>query len=216
MLRLTRQQVRQIDQTAIEHYGMSGLVLMENAGRGAAEAIHRIAPSGDLVVLCGKGNNAGDGYVIARHLDLMNRTVKVVSVVPLGSLTGDAAANANIAVRAGLDIEVVEDPAELEATLGSAAILVDCLLGTGATGDPQGVYADAVRTANAADAIRIAIDIPTGLDVDTGVPGEPTFQADATLTFVAEKTGFATKEAREFLGIVEVISIGIPKKMLPV
>ncbi len=202
---LSREQVRQVDQIAIDDFGMSGLVLMENAGRGAAEIIHRISPPGGVAILCGKGNNGGDGYVIARHLQLAGREVVIVSVVDIGELSGDASANATIAAKADIPITqcIVDRP-----------IIVDCLLGTGARGAPSGIYADFVRAANAALAIHIAIDIPTGLDCDTGQASEPTFRADHTITFVASKVGFQKGDANKFTGVIHEVGIGVPTKLL--
>lgn len=212
---LSREQVRGIDRAAIDKYGMSGLVLMENAGRGAAEQISKWVKSDTPVtLLCGQGNNAGDGYVIARHLELMGHSVSIASIVDLSKLTGDAQTNAEIARKADIDIQCVYSSAALDESIRSAEVLVDCLLGTGAKGALRGLYVDAVRAANAATAVRIAIDIPTGLDVDTGEPGDPTFEAELTLTFVGEKLGFQNELAKQFLGRVEVISIGVPQKLL--
>lgn len=211
---LTRDQVRSIDQTAVDRFGMTGLVLMENAGRGAAEIIDRVAPSGRIVILCGRGNNAGDGYVIARHLELAEREVQLVSIVELGSLSGDADANARIAVAAGIEILVLTEPDALATRLESAAVIVDGLLGTGAQGDLREPYASAVRAANAAPAIRIAIDVPTGLDCDTGHACDPTFRADHTISFVAAKVGFDRNDADTYVGAVHVVGIGVPRKLL--
>jgi NAD(P)H-hydrate epimerase len=212
---LSRDQVRRVDQIAIERYGMSGLVLMENAGRGAAEVLHRVAPNGRVVILCGKGNNAGDGYVIARHLQLVGRDVQLVSLADLTDLTestdlaGDAAANASIARAADIPITIFDGD-----RLPPGDVLVDCLLGTGAVGDPRGDFATAIDAANAATAIRVAIDIPSGLDCDTGQPSSPTFRADHTITFVATKIGFANESAKAYVGEVHEVGIGVPQKLL--
>ena len=218
---LSRAEVRQIDQLAIDRFGMSGLVLMENAGREAARIIAERFPAGETCILCGKGNNAGDGYVIARHLQLARSasdrggaTVRMVSVVDTAELAGDAAVNARIVELAELPIAVVAQPQQLAAAIGSPALIVDCLLGTGAVGDPRGLYAEAIRVANALPAKRVAIDLPSGLDADSGMAGEPTFQADLTLTMVAPKLGFATQTAKTVLGEVVVIPIGVPLRLL--
>ncbi|WP_442505292.1 NAD(P)H-hydrate epimerase [Novipirellula sp. SH528] len=211
---LSRDQVRSVDQTAIEEYGMSGLVLMENAGRGAAEVIQQNLASGRVVILCGKGNNGGDGYVIARHLDLMERDVVLVSVVEISSLSGDAAANTAIATRAGLDLRTATTREEIESSLAEADVIVDCLLGTGATGPLRGIYSDAVQVANRSRAARVAIDVPTGLDVDTGDADPNTFRAELTITFVAKKIGFEFEGTQPFLGDIEVVPIGVPRKLL--
>ncbi len=210
---LTRDQVRRVDQVAIREYGMSGLVLMENAGHAAATLIHDHSLPGQIAILCGKGNNGGDGYVIARHLELFGRDVKVFSAVPLDQLRGDAESNASIAVRSGISIHVVGDAARPFVAHVPAAV-VDCLLGTGATGPPRGVYADLVAAANSTDSLRFAIDIPTGLDCDTGVASDPTFLADHTITFVAAKVGFLLGNAADYLGSVHEVGIGVPAKLL--
>lgn len=211
---LSRQQVRQVDQIAIETYGVPGIVLMENAGRGAAEIIDRIASPGLVAILCGSGNNAGDGYVIARHLQLAGREVRIVSMVDCESLKGDARINAMIAQKAEICIRTVRSGGEVSDAISDATTIVDGLLGTGARGPLQGLYAAAVTIANRHEAQRIAIDIPTGLDCDSGEAGEPTFRADHTITFVAPKIGFEQENANAYVGMVHVVSIGAPKKLL--
>ncbi len=218
---LTRAESRQVDQLAIESFGMSGLVLMENAGREAARVIAARYPPADICILCGKGNNGGDGYVIARHLQLAHAaasegqaTVQIVSVVDPAELAGDAAVNAQIARLAEIPMAVVTDSQQLSAAVGTPSLIVDCLLGTGAQGNPRGVYAEAICLANALPARRIAIDLPSGLDADSGAVGEPTFCAELTLTMVAAKVGFATATAKAVLGEVVVIPIGVPLRLL--
>lgn len=216
---LTRAESRQVDQQAIAQFGMSGLVLMENAGREAARVIADRYPLADTCILCGKGNNAGDGYVIARHLQLAQAAaakgaVRIVSVVDPDELSGDAAVNAQIARLAEIPMAVVTDSQQLSAAIGAPELIVDCLLGTGAQGNPRGLYAEAIRLANALPAKRIAIDLPSGLDADSGIPGEPTFSADLTLTMVAPKIGFAAGTAQAVLGEVVVVPIGVPERLL--
>ncbi len=215
---LTRDQVRQVDRIAIDTYSMSGIVLMENAGRGAAEIIDRLAPEGGICILCGAGNNGGDGYVIARHLQLAGRDVEIISVVDLRQLAGDAKINAEIAIRAELVIQVIANQTgianELAGVLARANTLVDCLLGTGARGPLRGIYAEAVAAANDSDAVKFAIDIPTGLDCDSGEASDPTFRAQHTITFVARKVGFEKHNAGEFVGVVHEVGIGVPMKLL--
>lgn len=212
---MKRDEVRQVDSIAINEYGISGLVLMENAGRGAAERIAAWCDPADAVrILCGPGNNAGDGYVIARHLELLGFAVDLVALVPPEKLSGDASANAMIAQRSGIPIATAESVSELEQSINGNHVLVDCLLGTGAKGAPRGLYHDAVRLANATDRKRVAIDLPTGLDCDTGQPSEMTFRADLTITFVAAKDGFQNPDAAPFLGHVETVGIGVPRVLL--
>ena len=217
---LNREQVRSVDQIAIEQYGMPGVVLMENAGRGAAEIIHRLAPASArpgrhrIAILCGGGNNAGDGYVIARHLEMMGHVTRIIAVVDPASLGGDASVNAMIARRAEIEIRHCREPEQIDHALVDAGVVVDCLLGTGARGPLRGIFAGAVSAANRLDAPRVAIDIPTGLDCDSGVAEDPTFRADHTITFVAAKAGFAKRNAGEFTGAVEIVEIGVPRRLL--
>ncbi len=211
---LSRDQVRSVDKTAIEEYGISGLVLMENAGRGAAEVIAESAGEGEIVILCGRGNNAGDGYVIARHLELLGCAVRIVSLVELESLNGDAEVNAKIALKSKIEIRIVSDPDQLAPAMSTADTLVECLLGTGAHGAPRGLIADAIRQANRIAAVRVAIDIPAGLHCDTGVASDPTLIADHTISFVAAKVGFDRNDAVQVVGQVHVVGIGVPKHLL--
>lgn len=213
---LSREQVRRVDVIAIEEYGIPGIVLMENAGRGAATIIDNLArhSTGTVVILCGSGNNAGDGYVIARHLQLCGRDVRVVSIVEPKALKGDARVNAEIALKSDIEIQVAVDRDQLHAGLAGGEFIVDGLLGTGARGPLRGLFADAVRLANESRATRIALDMPTGLDCDSGEAPDPTFRADHTITFVAPKLGFETDGAEDYVGAVHVVGIGAPKKLL--
>ncbi|MEM6470027.1 MAG: NAD(P)H-hydrate epimerase [Planctomycetota bacterium] len=211
---MKREQVRKVDQIAINEFGIPGVVLMENAGRNAATVIHELYPHAKKVaILCGPGNNGGDGYVIARHLELKGHDIRIASLVQLEKLVGDAAINASVAMASDLRIQVSTD-GDVSQTIGDADLIIDCLLGTGATGPPRTAFANAIRLANQAPARRVAIDLPSGLDCDTGEPNEPTFQADATLTFVAEKDGFQSSRASAFTGSIDVIDIGVPAKLL--
>jgi NAD(P)H-hydrate epimerase len=211
---LTRDQVRRVDQIAIEQYAIPGIVLMENAGRGAAEVIDRVAGEGRITILCGAGNNGGDGYVIARHLELLGRSVEIVSLVDPESLSGDAAINATIAAKSQIKITRVTARDQIDAALEGSATVVDAMLGTGAKGSPRDLFADAVRSANDCQCLRIAIDLPTGLDCDSGVANEPTFRADHTITFVSRKVGFEKENADAYVGVLTEIGIGVPSCLL--
>lgn len=223
---LTRQQVRSVDQIAIDEFGMSGLVLMENAGCGAARNIDDFLErsGGRILILCGPGNNGGDGYVIARHLERMGHQPQIISLVPLERLTGDARSNAQIALQSEIPItfatEIKEVSAAILETQASTThqAIVDCMLGTGANGAPRGIYRDCVELANRVSVdpgtTAIAIDLPTGLDCDTGTPSSSTFRADLTITFVDHKTGFENSAAKPFLGQIRTVEIGVPQNLL--
>lgn len=217
MLVLTRPQVREVDRRAIGEYGLSGFVLMENAGRGCVEVLCRLGCRGPVAVVCGKGNNAGDGFVMARHLDLRGMAVKVLLLGSPRELVGDAAANYAIIVKSGLPIVDLSGDFDAErfvADLAGCEWIIDALLGTGASGPPRPPLDEAIRRINASSARRLAVDLPSGLDCDTGIPADPTIQADATCTFVARKIGFDNPAAAPYLGQVHVIDIGAPRKLV--
>jgi NAD(P)H-hydrate epimerase len=214
---LSRAEVREVDRRAIEEYGVSGLVLMENAGRGCVEVLTALGCAGPVVIVCGRGNNAGDGFVIARHLDIRGVPVSIVLLGSPDSLRGDAAANYEIVARSHLpmiDLSQQFDADRLVAELHRAEWIVDALLGTGSTGSPRPPMDVAIRLMNAAKAKRLAVDLPSGLDCDTGEPAALTFRADHTCTFVAAKIGFGSSAATAFLGQVHVVDIGAPRRLI--
>ncbi|WP_146568146.1 NAD(P)H-hydrate epimerase [Posidoniimonas corsicana] len=211
-LLLTRDQARRVDQHAIHQLGYPGPVLMENAGRGCVDLLARLGIDGPVVVLCGKGNNAGDGFVIARRLALHGTPCRVVLACDPSELSGDALTAHQMLRPCGVPEHVIADPTNktLDPIGGGASWIVDALLGTGAKGDPRAPMDALIRWANAQPARRLAVDLPSGLDCDTGVPGEPTFRADFTATFIAPKAGFQTPAAKPFLGEVHTVDIGVP------
>lgn len=226
---LTRAQVRELDRLAIEEYGLPGIVLMENAGGGSARRVVELAlvrPEAAtrrvrVAVLCGTGNNGGDGYVLARHVANAGLAVDVFASGPRERLTSDAGLFRAVVERMGIDVHDIGDAASLERARGPldrADILVDALLGTGFDGPVRGDMArvldlvEELRTGGVQSALRtvVALDLPSGLDCDSGAPSKGTVRADFTLTFVAPKQGFASRAAQPHLGRVEVISIGTP------
>ncbi|HVW00745.1 MAG TPA: NAD(P)H-hydrate epimerase, partial [Planctomycetaceae bacterium] len=211
---LSREQVRDVDRRAIEDFGMSGLVLMENAGRGAAEWLLSHHLHASVVICAGKGNNGGDGFVIARHLDIAGIAVRVLLFCDPGELRGDAAANYRIVEAANIPHRVLVDRSDLNdlpRELASADWIVDALLGTGTKGSIREPYTTVIEAINAAGRPVLAIDLPSGLDCDTGQPLGPCIRATETVTFVARKRGFDAPEAREFTGPVHVVGIGVPR-----
>ncbi len=202
---------------------MSGLVLMENAGRGVADVLCRLAetefgrPPGRVVVCCGKGNNAGDGFVIARHLDLRGHRVHVLIWAEEAELTGDAGVNYSILGKCGIPIDLLgsrHDAARLEGHLAGADWVVDALLGTGARGEPRPPLDAVIDQINAAKASRLAVDLPSGLDCDTGAAARHTIRADDTCTFIAMKNGFLAPGANRYTGRVHVLDIGAPRRLV--
>jgi NAD(P)H-hydrate epimerase len=213
---LNRRRAREVDQRAVEEYGLTGLVLMENAGRACADVLCKIGVAGPVVICCGRGNNAGDGFVIARHLDLRGETVRVLLFSDPDRLRGDAAANYSVLAKCGIPIVLLDsaDDARFERAIHDADWFIDTLLGTGARGEPRPPLDRVIRRLNEQQTKRMAVDVPSGLDCDTGEPAKVTFRADHTCTFVAAKSGFAAETAKEFIGVVHVLDIGAPRKLM--
>lgn len=214
---LTAYWSRKLDERAVTEYGMSGLVLMENAGRGCVDLLEKLGVSGPVVICCGKGNNAGDGFVIARHLELRGIEVKVLLWSDPGELRGDAAINAEILRRAQTPMTICPgqgDRSWIENQFVDAEWIVDALLGTGSQGAPRPPFDAVIDVVNKSSAKKFAVDLPSGLDCDRGLPSSSTIRADHTATFGALKSGFRNLQAREFLGTVHVVDIGAPRKLV--
>jgi NAD(P)H-hydrate epimerase len=172
-----------------------------------------------VVVFCGKGNNGGDGFVVGRHLH--NRGAKVEFILACRpeeiGRRSDAGINLGIVEKMRLHLHVAAGaPGALEAVAleKSADLLVDALLGTGLAGDVRDPYLDLIRLLNAADKPILAIDIPSGLDADTGRVLRAAVRAARTATFVLPKTGFDLAEGPAHTGLVTVVDIGVPKELV--
>src|SRR6516162_10003742 len=190
---LTRNQVRDVERRAIADYGLPGIVLMENAGRGAAELLIKLGISGSVVICAGKGNNGGDGFVIARHLEIRGFETGVLLFCEPAELSGDAAINHRVLTAAGQSLIVLgatPDANNLNRRLSSADWIVDALLGTGTQGAIREPYLTAIAAINRAGKKVFAVDLPSGMDCDTGQPLGACVQANHTATFVARKVGF--------------------------
>jgi NAD(P)H-hydrate epimerase len=215
---LSRDQVRALDRRAMQVYGVPGPVLMENAGRGAAQLLHALGIEGKVVICCGKGNNGGDGFVIARHLDNQRVSVKILLFAHPHELSGDAAIAYRIVALSEMPLTVFDRPPldadALSRELADADWVVDALCGTGLQGPMRPPLDQAAVAINASRARVLAVDLPSGLDCDTGQPLGPTIRAHHTATFVALKKGFANPAAAAWLGQVHVVDIGAPRKLV--
>ena len=197
------ERMRATDRWAIEERGIASLDLMERAGEGLAAVAARHAPGGRIAIVCGKGNNGGDGLVAARLLRAAGRAVDVLAVWPPDSLRGDAAEQLR---RLPGDAPAPFAPGRLE----GASAIVDALLGTGSTGAPRDEAAAAIEAMTAAGVPVVAADIPSGVDASTGeVPGAAV-RAAATATFHAPKAGLWIHPGKAHAGEVVVVDIGIP------
>jgi ADP-dependent NAD(P)H-hydrate dehydratase / NAD(P)H-hydrate epimerase len=205
-------EMRAIDRAAIEGLGIPALALMERAGRAVADAALGLAGDrGRVLVVCGGGNNGGDGYVAARLLRAWGREARVVALVPAARLSPDARAVREQAGRAGVPIADVAAVAPLEA--GKGDVIVDALLGTGLARAPEGAFAEAIariEAARGAGARVVAVDVPSGLSADTGRPLGVCVRADRTVTFALQKRGLVQEPGASLAGDVTVADIGIP------
>lgn len=217
---MSRDEVRDVDRRAIDEFGLPGIVLMENAGRGCVDWLVELSVSDRVVICAGRGNNGGDGFVIARHLENRGVDVLVLLFADPESLRGDAAINWRVLERAGTPACIVKD-ADVDdvwsSQIASADWIIDSLLGTGTRGSLREPFPAIIASINAASGQVFAIDLPSGLDCDTGSPVDAesplAVRADFTATFVARKQGFENPAATQFTGDVRVIDIGVPHAM---
>jgi NAD(P)H-hydrate epimerase len=213
--------MRRLDQRAIAELGIPGETLMENAGRGAAREIlgllarqGRRGPRLSVVVVAGKGNNGGDGFVVARILRARGARVRVFLTAPRAAVTGDAARALARLERAGIrpvELATESDLDRLARALGRAHLVVDALLGTGASGPPSGLVARAIDRINAAARPTVALDLPSGLGADRGETAGAVIRACMTTTFAGLKHGLLLATGPDVSGDVRVVAIGIPE-----
>ena len=214
---MTRDEVRSFDAHAINTVGISPAVLMENAGRSCAELIMQILadnPNSKVSILCGTGNNGGDGFVIARHLINNGFQVNTAIFGDPEKIKGDAKTNLDILKKMDHKIQTIDiNQNNIEETVNSFAddsnIIVDALFGTGLTGQLRPPHQNFINAVNKLNRPILAVDIPSGLDCDTGQPLGCAIKADYTVTFVALKKGFAAKDAKTHTGQIYIASIGI-------
>ncbi|HVU62808.1 MAG TPA: NAD(P)H-hydrate epimerase [Phycisphaerales bacterium] len=227
----SRRQIRELDRLAVQEFGIPSILLMENAARGIAsvilEGLSGVADPSVLIV-CGPGNNGGDGLALARHL--ANRGVKtaVILGVPQSRLTGDPLINLAVARNMGIPIiDGSSDPAaaiaEASRRIGEPVVIADALLGTGLERPAAGAIADLIHEMNALKAkgsTLVAIDVPSGLDCDTGLPATdgttpgPAVEADLTIALAGVKAGFLAMPAQKYVGDLVVVDIGAPRSLI--
>jgi hydroxyethylthiazole kinase-like uncharacterized protein yjeF len=205
---LSAAQMREVDRRCIEDVGIPGVVLMNNAG---AE-VFKFVEKGPVGVVCGKGNNGGDGYVVARMALLAGLETRLVMIANPDDITGDAAIFLRAYQNVGGALQVATDDSTAKvavAGLGDCAVLVDGLLGTGVRGEVRGPIRAAIEAWPTVH--TIAIDLPSGLNADTGEICGCCIQADHTVTFQFAKQGFLRETAKGYLGKLHIADIGIPK-----
>lgn len=207
---LTRKEVRELDRRAIEEIGVPSIVLMENAGRSAAEYLLTQSISGSVIILCGKGNNGGDGFVIARHLDNHHISTRILLCADRNEITGDADIQLKILEKSHLPI-FQHSRIDWLTECTQAAWIVDALFGTGLEGSVRPPFDKIIEQINSSGTPILAIDIPSGLDCDSGIPLGVAIKATQTVTFAALKKGLTAPSAQNYTGKITVLDIGIPR-----
>ena len=222
-LSLTREQSREIDRLAMERYGVRGLILMENAGRACADAVLPMCSrTGEphVAIFCGSGNNGGDGFVVARHLWNSRVSVQIFLVGEVDSvLEKDSDASVNLEIVRNMEIPIAEITSEedvdraMQGAVG-ADLFVDALLGTGISGEVRGLFHPLIERINGCEVSVLAVDMPSGLDCDTGEVMGVAIRANRTVTFVLKKRGQTLPQARDYVGDVEVAEISVPRQLI--
>jgi hydroxyethylthiazole kinase-like uncharacterized protein yjeF len=205
---VTAAEMRELDRLTIEELGIPGALLMEHAGRAVASEVEQLVP-GRLraAIVCGSGNNGGDGFVCARWLREHGHDVCVVLGSGRPHPGGDAALHLGVYERQGGAVVELDG---LAAVLAGADVVIDALFGTGLTRPIEGALADVIAQMNAAPALRVAVDIPSGLDADTGRTLGVCVDADLTVTFAFAKIALVSSPGFERCGVLKVVEIGIP------
>ena len=222
---VTAAQMQAVDRGAIEGLGIPALLLMENAGRGVAQETaafieNRLSMKVAetlVTVCCGRGNNGGDGLVVARFLKERGAEVMAYIVPPKrgGSYSDEVQANLTRAASAGVSVhQASEELVELDVRLRSSAVLVDALLGTGSSGKPTGLIHKMIQRMMKAAKPIVAIDIPSGIDPDTGYHSGVAVEAALTCTLALPKRGLLAQPAQRYVGELKVIDIGIPRHIV--
>ncbi|MCB9844580.1 MAG: NAD(P)H-hydrate epimerase [Phycisphaeraceae bacterium] len=208
----SRAAIRELDRRAIEEFGLPSIVLMENAARGVARVARRLGRGGPgFVVLCGPGDNGGDGFGAARHLANAGERVVVGLGADEAEVRGDAGIQLRVARRMGIRIVEVGDEREvLGLAAGGPGVVVDALLGTGLARPVEGRLRRIIEGIAALDSPVVSVDLPSGMDADTGRALGSCVRATVTATLVGPKAGFESIEAQAWLGRVSVVDIGAP------
>ncbi|MBU1906428.1 MAG: NAD(P)H-hydrate epimerase [Candidatus Omnitrophica bacterium] len=209
---ITSEQAKSIDTSARESFGISTLILMENAGIAVAEeAMELIKPKTPIAVICGRGNNGGDGFVAARQLLAKGISPEIYLAGKISDVQNEARVNLDIILKLKQKVfEVSEENLELvKKKISRCSLIIDALLGVGLQGRVRGIFCDLIEAINISQAFVLSVDIPSGLDGTTGVILGSCVRADKTVTFVARKSGMIAKHAKKLCGKIVVRDLGI-------
>ena len=219
---LKRDEIREIDRKAIEEYEIPGLILMENAGRNVAEEILKMLVNpykAKVAIFCGKGNNGGDGFVVARHLYNKGVNVSVYLTTKVSGVLTDGDAGTNLKILLNMNLKIKElqnirDIEEIEKGLQGCNIIVDAIFGTGLSGNVREPIGTFIKKINETNIPIVSIDIPSGLNCDEGIALGTAVKATKTVTFVSPKVGFIKGHGKEYTGELIVTDISVPKELI--
>ncbi|MBU8934422.1 MAG: NAD(P)H-hydrate dehydratase [candidate division Zixibacteria bacterium] len=215
---VTSEQMRRIDSETINNYGIPGPELMENAGRGIARQLANLVIGNvrgtSIAIICGKGNNGGDGFVVGRYLSEMGAEVRFYFIGPIDKLSHDARLNFDRAAGSGMNLEEVTSIDHLPPQL-ECDYLIDAIFGTGFAGTPRGLTGELIDYINRQEtATIIAVDMPSGLNADTGQHDGSVVRADFTFSLALPKYGLYVTPGRELAGHVRIVPIGVPDEVI--
>jgi len=216
---VTAEEMRKLDKSAIEDYGIPAAKLMENAGKCAAESAMTLAPSGSVAVFSGYGNNGGDGMVAARYLKNKKYDVSVFIVGKPKSMTEETNSNLEKLFSAGVKVHIIPDAGKLNdisGLVGKPDLVIDAIFGTGFRGPLEDFYQKLIQMINTLGTKVVSIDIPSGLNADTGCPEPEAVIADVTVTLGYPKIGFKNKASERYTGKIGIADIGLPEIGKPV
>lgn len=219
---VTREEMRELDRRAIEDYGIPSIILMENAGKNVALEILKMLKrpqEAQVAILCGKGNNGGDGFVIGRHLYNNGVTVNVYLTAKISTVlsNGDAATNLKILLNMNLDIKEIctaEEVAQVLPQFSKYSLIVDALFGTGLTGTVREPIKTLIEGVNTLNVPIVAVDIPSGLDCNTGAVLGAAIRATKTVTLCCPKVGFFQGAGPSCVGELVTADISIPRQLI--
>ena len=217
---VTAAAMRELDRKTIEEVGIPGAVLMENAGRGAASFLLRsfpVALEAPVAVVCGAGNNGGDGFVMARLLREQGFHAQVFLLAAAERVTGDARIHFDVLKKLGVPVQCLAETgitAKVRRDWKGSSCIVDAIFGTGLTRDVGGIYREAIRGIAASGRPTLAVDIPSGIDADTGKILGIAVRADCTATFGLPKRGLYLHPGADYSGRIECVEIGIPRRLV--
>jgi NAD(P)H-hydrate epimerase len=216
---LKTNEVRKLDLIAQERFGIPGILLMEHASLGLASVLCSLVRTKQerFLFLCGKGNNGGDGFAAARHMHNHGLEARVLLLGALDQIRegSDAALNAAIALKMGIPVHECKSAGDVLDSIDAARpdFLVDAILGTGLSSNVRGMLKDVIAGINDRGLDVTAVDVPTGLDADTGLPLGIAMKARRTVTFAFQKEGLVKDVAKEYCGEIHVGGIGLPREV---